>query len=171
MGDEDSNAIVSSKGCVEMWGGTNFLGPAMAMERWERSGKRRAERQPTMCTQWLPTSNLHCYLSVLFFLKFLGGRCCCRSCSCSRASIWMWRLDMDTQQQLSCKKGGGAHGNIQTKRFIHHKKDSSVFGLPCTLCISHLSYSLIIHELLSHLISLSPVLGGTENLDRYFLLE
>lgn len=66
-----------------------------------------------------------------------------------------------TQQQLSCKKGGGAHGNIQTKRFIQQEKDSSVFGFPCTLCISHLSYSLITHKLLSHLISLSPALGGT----------
>lgn len=96
------------------------LEPAMAMERWERNEKRRAEREPRICRQLLPTSNLHCYLSV-FFLNFLGGCCCCRSCSCSRASIWMWRLDMDTQQ-LSCKKGGGAHGNIQTKRFSQHKK-------------------------------------------------
>ena len=142
--------------------GTNFLGPAMAMERWQRSVKRRTERQPTILqTNCLPTSFKLTLLPQSFF--FLSSwvvvvvavvAVAVELQSGCGGSTW-------TQQQLSCKKGGGAHGNIQTKRFIQQEKDSSVFGFPCTLCISHLSYSLITHKLLSHLISLSPVLGGT----------
>jgi hypothetical protein len=125
-------------------------------EKWEAASGATAYNVQTIVAYF----KLTLLPQFLFFFKFLGGRCCCRSCSCSRASIWMWRLDMDTTaiKLQEKRRGTWKHSN---KKIHPPQKDSSVFGLPCTLCISHLSYSLIIHKLLSHLISLRPVLGGT----------
>lgn len=71
MGDEDSNAIVSSKGCVEMWGGTNFgtgHGHGAMGEKWEAASGATAYNVHTMVAYFKLTLLPQCFV----FFKVLG---------------------------------------------------------------------------------------------------